>query len=610
MIASCENITSYLNASPDSGVVHYHRLAFKYRHLGQNPKLENNHRVFRLHQTGRVGDDRTVGCVPADSHAKKLIKAACMRENKKSMSTYYACLKLADSALKQEAYKTKRLVLIDCGKPGESIYGTAYAQGIQIIATIAMQKGFSTEVFHLNHDNWGEIKNKLKPGDILGLSSTSPGHINGMDFLDHLGTRLLENLLVIKGGVHEKTAGDYLQFVNRDQRYPVDFSFVSDADKSFPAFLDIYNEAHTLTQAQITEKLQNIQGLVFRGKHKTRKLKLPIDQQVLPSPQNYELLEPFTIFRNPMPGHKMIRVMDMRGCPEHCTFCAIPNMTTRQPARTIVEHLKQVINTGLDKGKKIGCVMFEDATFMTRAKHDNLINPGSPTQQFNMDSWLHEFITAMTEFNTEFEAEHGYKIQFAIQTRADSLKDDELLARLQKAGLAGVYIGVESLNDDNLKSVGKGTYAITNTKAIEHCHRNNIDVTASTIIEVSQEQDTLDTIARLMDLGVNEIFTEYRKVYPNTPDANRVYGKNGEKLTPNDVLNAYNEGTYNRTEGGDEDKYNLVVRKGTSGDLMVVSDEELFRSSQDVFQKLQALSQEKGYEVLADGHYRKLKNPA
>jgi radical SAM superfamily enzyme YgiQ (UPF0313 family) len=610
MIDLRNNPTPYLNARPDSGLVHYRRLPFKYRYLGKNPTRENNHRVFRLHQTGRFGDDKTVGCMPADSHAKKLIKAACKRETTESMSTYYACLKLADSALKQQANKTKRLVLIDCGKPSESIYGDASAQGIQIIATIAKQKGFSTEVFHLNRDNWDDIKNKLKPGDILGLSSTSPGHINSMNFLDHLGTRLLENLLVIKGGVHEKTAGDYLQFVNRDQRYPVDFSFVSDADKSFPAFLDIYNEAHTLTQAQITEKLQNTQGLVFRGKSKTRKPKLPIDQQVLPSPQNYELLEPFTIFRNPKPDHKMIRVMDMRGCPEHCTFCAIPNMTTRQPARTIVEHLKQVINTGLDQGNKIGCVMFEDATFMTRAKHNKQINQESSAAKFNMDSWLDEFITAMTEFNTEFEADHGYKIQFAIQTRADSLEDDELLAKLRKAGLAGVYIGVESLNDKTLKSVGKGTHASTNTDAIEHCHRNNIDVTASTIIEVSQEQDTLDTIARLMDLGVNEIFTEYRKVYPNTPDANRVCGKNGEKLTPNDVLNAYNDGTYNRTAGGDEDKYNLVVRKDASGDLMVVSDEELIRSSKEVFPKLKALSQEKGYKVLANGHYRKLKNPA
>jgi radical SAM superfamily enzyme YgiQ (UPF0313 family) len=302
--------------------------------------------------------------------------------------------------------------------------------------------------------------------------------------------------------------------------------------------------------------------------------------------------------------------MDMRGCPEHCTFCAIPNMTTRQPARTIVKHLKQVINTGLEQGKKIGCVMFEDATFMTRAKHNKQINQESSAAKFNMDSWLDEFITAMTEFNTEFEADHGYKIQFAIQTRADSLEDDQLLARLRKAGLAGVYIGVESLNDDTLKSVGKGTHASTNTDAIEHCHRNNIDVTASTIIEVNQERDTLDTIARLMDLGVNEIFTEYRKVYPNTPDANRVYGKNGEKLTPNDVLNAYNDGTYNRTAGGDEDLFNLVVRKDTSDYLMVVSDEELFRSSKEVFPKLKALSQQKGYEVLANGHYRKLKNPA
>ncbi|MEY3369702.1 MAG: hypothetical protein RLZZ361_372 [Cyanobacteriota bacterium] len=593
------------NARTNSGHVHYHRLAHRDRYLGRNPIQQDGHLFFQALHTAR----KPVGCMPADSHARKLILAACNRENTKSMSTYYACLKLADSALKQQVNKTKRLVLIDCGKPSESIYGDAYAQGIQIIATIAKQKGFSTEVFHLNRDNWNDIKNRLKPGDILGLSSTSPGHINGMNFLDHLGTRLLENLLVIKGGVHEKTAGDYLQFVNRDQRYPVDFSFVSDADKSFRAFLDIYNEAHTLTQAQITEKLQNIQGLVFRGKHKTRKLKLPIDQQVLPSPQNYELLEPFTIFRNPEPDHKMIRVMDMRGCPEHCTFCAIPNMTTRQPARTIVEHLKQVINTGLEQGKEIGCVMFEDATFMTRAKHDKLINQEISAATFKMDSWLDEFIAAMTEFNTEFKAEHGYKIQFAIQTRADSLKDDQLLARLQKAGLAGVYIGVESLNDDTLKSVGKGTHATTNTSAIEHCHRNNIDVTASTIIEVNQEQDTLDTISRLMDLGVNEIFTEYRKVYPNTPDANRVYGKNGEKLTPIDVLNAYNDGTYNKTEGGNEDKYNLIVR-AEGNKLIVVSDEELFRSSKDVFQKLKALSQEKGYEVLADGHYRKLKNPA
>ena len=196
-----------------------------------------------------------------------------------------------------------------------------------------------------------------------------------------------------------------------------------------------------------------------------------------------------------------------------------------------------------------------------------------------------------------------------LETRADSLEDDQLLARLREAGLAGVYIGVESLNDTTLKSVGKRTHATTNTDAIKHCHHNQIDVTASTIIELNQEQDTLDTISKLMDLGVNEIFTEYRKVYPNTPDANRVYGKNGEKLTPNDVLNTYNDGTYNRTAGGPEDRYNLVVR-ADDNKLIVVSEAELLRSSQKVFPKLKELSLQKGYEVLADGHYRKLKNPA
>jgi len=604
MIALCEISTPYLSPTV-SGWVHYYPPQYEHRHLGANPTRQDGHLLFH-HRTGRYGET-PLGIIPRNKHERKLIQEACKRENQASMSSYYACLKLADSALKQQAKGTKRLVLIDCGKPGKSIYGDAYATGLQIIATIAQQKGFSTEVFHLNRDDWNDIKQQLRPGDILGLSSTSPGHKNGMDFLEHLGTNLLQDLLVIKGGVHEKTAGNLLQFVNRDQRYPVDFSFVSDADTSFPAFLDIYNKAHTLTQAQITEKLQSIQGLVFRGKSETLKPKLPVSQQVLPSPQNYEILEPFTIFRNPEPGHKMIRVMDMRGCPEHCTFCAIPNLTTRQPARTIVEHLKQVINAGLKNGKNISCVMFEDATFMTRPQHDNLINMGPAGARFTMNSWLEQFITAMTEFNTEFEAKHGYKIQFAIQTRADSLEDDELLARLQKAGLAGVYIGVESLNDTTLRQVGKGTHASTNTSAIECCHRNNIDVTASTIIEVSQEQDTLDTIARLMDLGVNEIFTEYRKVYAGTPDAKRVLNTDGQELTLDDVLNAYNDGTYIRKAGGPEDQYNLVV-KAQGKKLIVVSEEELRLSSEKIFPKLRELSHQKGYEVVADGHYCKLKD--
>jgi radical SAM superfamily enzyme YgiQ (UPF0313 family) len=554
-----------------------------------------------------IGDEgRVLGVVPCDKAAKKVLRELALRKGLKSISLPEISFKL-----NQVAFLGKRkLVLVDAGKRGDSIYGKDVANGLQVLSKVARDQGFAVEIFHLNSDSVQSIIDKIKPGDIVGLSSTSPGHEHAMSFINKLKA-LKSKVLIVKGGKHESFAGADLQ---SKSNYPVDISFLGDADQTLPMLLDLFKKANSLDLLEIQQALEKIPGIAYAGrKNLASEVRALGKNMVLPEFVDYRVSTPFSNFRNPDPDHQMLRIMDMRGCPEACTFCSISSLATRMKPEDLVSHIKEQIDAGYQANPpvKIAYIMFEDGTFATSPKQNRRISFDG--QKYDTNSWLKSFSEQMISLNKELKANYGHALKFGIQTRSDSFEENlDLLSWLKDAGLESVYLGVETLSSDpkDLQRLGKRTFRSTNLDAINKCHKAGVNVTASVMCELGREEKAIKTIEELMKLGVNEIFTEFRKVYPDTADASRVIDHNGKPVSAREISRRYSTGELHYGLPGKEDAMNLIVQAVDPSDpyskLQVVDINELKESSARYYASLAKLPQELGYKTDAYGHYLKI----
>lgn len=581
----------------DRGVAHY-RPPGKSSRPSSSVRL-GNHRVC-VDPSGRC-----VGVVPADKETKAALKLAAARAGVQSLSVPEISVKL-----KRIASEGRRnLILIDSGKRGDSIYGSALANGLQVVSKVARDNGFTVKTFHLNNDRTEAILSEIQKGDIVGLSSTSPGHEHGIGFLRALDQRR-NDVLILKGGKHESFAGADLQ---AKSNYPVDISFLGDADKTFSMVLDVFNQARSHDILEIQAQLEKIPGIAYAGrKNLSAEVRALGKNMVLPDFVDYQVLEPFSNFRNPNPEHKMLRVMDMRGCPEACTFCSISSLTTRMKSEELVAHIKEQIEQGYKQEPpiKIGYIMFEDGTFATSPKQDGRVRFGE--ESYDTKAWLKSFSQQMQELNSEMQSNYGHGLKFGIQTRADSFDENrDLLSWLKDAGLESVYLGVETLSNDpnDLKRLGKRSFRSTNLVAINQCHEAGVNVTASVMCELGREDKAIATVQELMKLGVNEIFTEFRKVYPDTGDAHRVIDQDGKAVKAEEISRRYSAGELHYGLPGAEDEMNLIVQAQDPNDpyskLQIVDINELREASPKYYGALAGLASELGYRVDANGHYLK-----
>lgn len=493
--------------------------------------------------------------------------------------------------------QSKKIVFVDCGGMGKSIYGSATNLAIQILGNIATNKGFNYESFQLDIRTNEEVVSTLKKGDILAISSTSPSHKKAIELADLVKLRFGDKVLIIKGGIHETFVGQRYQ---GNDNYPIDLSFIGEAEKSFPQFLDVLNNLD-----------DGISGIAYRGMPELdfKPIRLEPNEQILPELKHLELIEPFTIFKGKKDGELMLRVQDTRGCPESCTFCAIQNLTARQNAKKIVNYIGDVIREAYGKDIKIPYVFFETGTFLLDEKFDNVIHYQDDKGEkvgFKSREWLETFCKEFKALNQSLEAECGFKVGFATQTTTKSLLNKEVVSMLKDAGLCSAYVGVESFDEKKLREMAVSkTNKVECLEALDILKKFSINATCSTIVEPGYEQLAIDTISKLMDEGIHEIFIEYRAVYPNTGDANRVSELQGGlsvALSRDEILDRYSSGQLITESMCGEDVGKIIV-KSYGKRILVVPQEEYLESSRTFYTRLNELATNKGYSVPSHGHY-------
>jgi radical SAM superfamily enzyme YgiQ (UPF0313 family) len=141
-----------------------------------------------------------------------------------------------------------------------------------------------------------------------------------------------------------------------------------------------------------------------------------------------------------------------RGCPYRCNFCSVwaffeGRCRTKSPERVVDE-------LGLLKEKYI---LITDDNFLLNVKRADEI--------------------------ADLLKARGIKKRYSFQARSDTIvKHPEVIAKWRQVGLSHVFIGFESLDQEELKAANKKNSVETNEKALKIVQSHGISVTGAFIV--------------------------------------------------------------------------------------------------------------------------------
>jgi radical SAM superfamily enzyme YgiQ (UPF0313 family) len=170
----------------------------------------------------------------------------------------------------------------------------------------------------------------------------------------------------------------------------------------------------------------------------------------------FRALEKPDVTQSPLPrfdllntdAYLMMAVQFSRGCPFQCEFCDIINLYGRKPRTKEPEQTLAELQTLYDLGWR-GSVFMVD---------DNFIG-----NQRNVKRLLRQLIPWM-------EAHH-YPFTFLTEASINLAEDDELMDLMAKAGFYGVFLGIETPDQDSLEATHK--FQNIRQPLVEACHRIN-----------------------------------------------------------------------------------------------------------------------------------------
>jgi len=179
-----------------------------------------------------------------------------------------------------------------------------------------------------------------------------------------------------------------------------------------------------------------------------------------------------------------------RGCPLVCEFCSIQTAfqrsQTRRSIATIVDEIR-----GLKDRTKL--FFFVDDSMVADKE------------------WARQL----------FEALLPLDVKWVSQATVAMAHDDELLTLMKRSGCSGVLIGFESLDEDNLRAMGKHFNAERGGAefAVDRLHAAGIPLYATFVF--GYERDTLQTFEQVLDFCLRKrIFMvgfNHCTPFPGTP---------------------------------------------------------------------------------------------
>ena len=251
-------------------------------------------------------------------------------------------------------------------------------------------------------------------------------------------------------GVGVVAGGPHVSYWTAEALQHVDAAVVGEAESVWPQLLEDAGRGNL--------------GRVYRG--------TPALLDALPTPR-YDLLEKrFVVPRV---------IQATRGCPFSCSFCSVPDLNPGFRVRPVADVIRDIAGTHFPHFWQEKVAWFWDDNLLVQRR------------------WAKELLRELA----------GLDRWWLTQASIDIVKDRELLDLMERSGCIGIFLGIESLDDADLKSVGKrqnraGEYR----DAIERLHDRGICVMGGFISGFDDQtpETILATAGRLNAIGVDVPF--------------------------------------------------------------------------------------------------------
>ena len=289
--------------------------------------------------------------------------------------------------------------------------------------------------------------------DLLGITVTSENLKESTEVL--AGVKAARpDVVTIFGGIHPTLFDELLLREIPD----LDFILRGEADFSFPEL------CRRLLQGQ---DIAGVPGLSYRFHNKIVRgdPQLIDDLDVIPIPDR-SLLER-SLYGNqwygvklPGVGNRVTTAFSSRGCPFHCTFCAMTNFCKgrfrARSALNVFEELQRIVEEGFE------FVVFWDDNFTANSAR------------------VHELCEMLIQSNL------GLHFGFAGSLH---LLPKSTLSLMQRAGFDLVFVGVESGSDAVLAAYDKPVRRGNLAEAVSRAKQSHMFIIASFIAGASEETE-------------------------------------------------------------------------------------------------------------------------
>jgi len=364
-----------------------------------------------------------------------------------------------------------RILLIHKAESEELSHEPVLPTGIAILAAICKRKGVSVRcldysVIHFNRERLDEILEEERI-DVVGLSATTQA-IPRIYKIIRAIKESHPRIIIMMGGPHVTVL--YEEAIENGTNIVV-------RNEGELTFLELLPLLEGATPAQITDRLESVKGIAYRGADGKIQLN--------PSPARIRDLDliPFPdrdSFEFPDKYHMAIRitrgnsfsVLGTRGCPGHCFFCSRAVFGHAVSARSPENMVEEI------------CLVKERYPDITQFEFldDYLL--------FDLDR-MNRFCDLMIKRKINLYWSAG-------NSRVDNIELDTL-KKMKASGCFKINYGIEAGTDEILKSINKEITIADARRAIEVTHRAGLYVGVYFIL--GHHRETIEDIEATIRLA-------------------------------------------------------------------------------------------------------------
>ena len=325
-------------------------------------------------------------------------------------------------------------------------------------------RGYEPEIYDAMskfHD-WPDIIERLEKDRpaVVGATAITATINDSLKILE-LAKSFNPDVVTVIGGVHPTFCW---QEILEDNPF-VDYVVRGEGELTFPELLDCHFAGGDLDK---------VEGIAYR---RTGEVKATGDRPFLASlddiPTAWDLIEWSDYVFGPTPNSVFATVSYARGCVQACSFCSQQlfwnrSWRSRSPEDFVaeLEHLRDEYG--------VNVVMLSDEAPTTIA-----------------EDWYRVL---------DLLIERDVGIEILMETRVtDIIRDKELLGRYREAGVAHIYVGVESGSQDQLNRFNKNIKVAESKQAIDLI--NEADIISETSFVLGMPEETPESIRNTVKLA-------------------------------------------------------------------------------------------------------------